>query len=35
MQLFSDFLPTPAFLIGEEVGFDPVDYSGFAEYEQK
>lgn len=28
-------LPTPPFFIGEEVGFDPVDYSGFAGYEQK
>lgn len=28
-------LPTPSFFICEALGFDPVDYSGFAGYEQK
>lgn len=28
-------LPTPPFNIGEELGFDPVGYSGFCGYEQK
>ncbi|TDV72527.1 ornithine carbamoyltransferase [Pseudomonas sp. LP_7_YM] len=28
-------LPTPPFNIGQELGFDPVGYAGFAGYEQK